>query len=369
MDFVFLGLDAQQWLNIGISLAIVLATVIFGRWVVRLILDRGFGRVARRTNTSLDDSLMDAVRVPLYMLAVVLALDIALDRLNFLPESWGDWMGDFFYVLYFVVGLIMAWRILVALFDWYGKEIAIKTETDLDEQLFPFIRRVALILLGSIALITLLGHFDVDISAMVATLGIGSLAIALAAQSALADTISGFLIMIDRPFRIGDRIQIMDLNTWGDVMDIGLRSSRIRTRDNRMVIVPNSLIGKSLVVNYSYPDDEYRLQVHIGVAYGTDLELARNTIIEAVKDVEGVLPDQKVEALFLEFGPSALTFRVRWWLDSYVDTRRMFDKVNTAIYNALNEAGIEMPNPQMDIHHKIDPRDQEQFSDVLRGGS
>jgi len=369
MDFVFLGLDAQQWLNIGISLAIVLVTLIFGRWLVRLILDRGIGKVVRKTNTSLDDALMDAVRAPLFMLAVVLAFDIAFDRLNFLPESWGKWLGDLFYILYFVVGLIIAWRVVINVFDWYGREIAVKTKTDLDEQLFPFFRRVALIILGSIALITLLGHFDVDISAMVATLGIGSLAIALAAQSALADTISGFLIMIDRPFRIGDRIQIMDLDTWGDVMDIGLRSSRIRTRDNRMVIVPNSLIGKSLVVNYSYPNDEYRLQVQIGVAYGTDIEIARNTIIEAVRDVEGVLPDRKVEALFLEFGASALNFRVRWWLDSYVDTRRMFDRVNTAVYNALNEAGIEMPFPQMDVHHKIDSGDAGRFSDVLRGGA
>jgi small-conductance mechanosensitive channel len=200
----------------------------------------------------------------------------------------------------------------------------------------PFFRRVALILLTAVGLITLLGHFNVDVSAMVTTLGIGSLAIALAAQAALADTISGFIIMIDQPFRIGDRIEILDLNTWGDVVDIGLRSSRIRTRDNRMVIVPNSLIGKSLVVNHSYPSTQYRIQVHIGVAYGSDIELVRETIIEAVRSVEGVLPDRPVEALFLEFGDSALIFRVRWWIESYVDTRRMYDRVNTAVYKALN---------------------------------
>lgn len=367
MDFIFLGLTDVQWLNIGISLVIVIATLLLGRWIIKLILDRGVGRIVRKTNTSLDDMLIDTFRAPLYMLGVVLAFDIALDRLNFLPETWGDWLGDLFYILYFVIGLLFAWRFVLNFFDWYGREIAVKTETDLDEQLFPFFRRVALIVLGSIAIITLLGHFDVDISAMVATLGIGSLAIALAAQSALADTISGFLIMIDRPFRIGDRIQIMDLDTWGDVLDIGLRSSRIRTRDNRMVIVPNSLIGKSLVVNYSYPNDQYRLQVHVGVAYGTDVELARKTMIEAVKNVEGVLPNRKVEALFLEFGASALIFRVRWWLDSYVDTRRMFDRVNTAVYNALNEVGIVIPNQQIDVHHKIDSGDVERISGVLRG--
>ena len=202
---------------------------------------------------------------------------------------------------------------------------------------------------------------------MVATLGIGSLAIALAAQATLSDTISGFVIMVDRPFRIGDRIEIQDLDTWGDVVDIGLRSTRIRTRDNRMVIVPNSVIGKSLIVNHSFPDTQYRIQIHVGVAYGTDIEEARKVLIEAVSKVEGVLSDHPVEALFLEFGDYALIFRVRWWLDSYVDTRRMFDSVNTAMYNALNEAGIEMPFPQRVVSHKVDPADKDGIIEVMQG--
>jgi small-conductance mechanosensitive channel len=231
----------------------------------------------------------------------------------------------------------------------------------------PFFRRIVLIILSIVILITLLGRFEVNVSALVTTLGIGSLAIALAAQAALEDTISGFLIMIDRPFRIGDRIEILDLDTWGDVIDIGLRSSRIRTRDNRTVIVPNSVIGKSLVVNHSYPEPVYRIQVHVGVAYGTDLELARQTMIEAVRGVEGVMPepDRPIEALFLEFGDSALIFRVRWWIESYVDTRRMFDKVNTAMYNALNQAGIEVPFPQRDVWHRVTPHDAAQIADLL----
>ena len=119
-----------------------------------------------------------------------------------------------------------------------------------------------------------------------------------------------------------------------------------------MVIVPNSVISKSLVVNHSYPNSLYRLQNNVGVAYGTDIEKVRQVIIEAVKTVEGVLTDHPVDALFLEFGDSALIFRVRWWLDSYVDTRRMFDHVNTAIYKALNEADIEIPFPQRVVTHK-----------------
>ena len=170
--------------------------------------------------------------------------------------------------------------------------------------------------------------------------------------------------MFDRPYRIGDRIEVQDLDTWGDVVDIGLRSTRIRTRDNRMVIIPNSVIGKSLIVNYSYPDTKYRIEIQIGIGYGSEIEHARKTLIEAVENVEGVLEDHPVEALFLEFGDSALIFRVRWWLDSYYDTRRMFDRVNTAMYDALRREGIDIPMPQREIHHrfnsKMDPIKVEQ---------
>jgi MscS family membrane protein len=364
---MFLGLTTSQWIDLGLSVLILIGATVIGRILIALVLDSGGRWLARRTRSSLDDAILGAIRPAIFLGIVVIALRIAIARLDFVPESWDGWLNSTFFVLYVVVGFILLWRLIFNLFAWYGKEMAARTETDLDEQLMPFFRRVALIILSIIFFIMLLGRFDVDVSAFVTTLGIGSLAIALAAQAALADTITGFVIMVDRPFRIGDRIEIQELDTWGDVVDIGLRSSRIRTLDNRMVIIPNSIIGKSLIVNHSYPDTQYRIQIHIGVGYGSDLELARQTMIEAVRGVEGVLPDRPVEALFLEFGDSALIFRVRWWLESYVDTRRMFDQVNTALYKALNKAGIEIPFPQRDVHHKIDAGDREHIASVLRG--
>lgn len=352
MDRIFWGLAGGQWVEIGISLLILIGVLLLGKWIISLILEKILVRITKQTKNNLDNQLLMAARMPLYLLAVVLALDTALNRLSFLPEDWNIWIQEGAFVSYFLVGFIFVWRLVTHIFIWLEDEVSLKTEATLDEQLFPFFQRIVLILLSSIGLITILSHFDVNITAMVTTLGIGSLAIALAAQSALEDTISGFLIMVDRPYRIGDRIELMDLNTWGDVVDIGLRSTRIRTRDNRMVVVPNSLIGKSLVVNYAYPNDQYRLEIHIGVAYGTDVEKAREVMINAVKGVEGVLQDRPVEALFLEFGDSSLTFRVRWWLESYVDTRRMFDRVNTALYKALNKEKIQLPFPQLDVHMK-----------------
>ncbi len=359
-------LTLEQWLNFGLAIVVFLGTAILGRWVIKTI----FGKVIRRftgfTKNTLDDAILDAITPPLYWLALIYAFQFALDRLGNIFEFLQFDLDQVYFVLFSLVGFVAVWRLIGNIANWYGKQLATTGESELGEQLLPFFRRVVLIILTLIVIIILLDYFNVEISGLVTTLGIGSLAIALAAQATLSDTINGFVIMIDRPFRIGDRIEIQDLDTWGDVVDIGLRSTRVRTRDNRMVIVPNSVIGKSLIVNYSYPDTQYRIQINVGVAYGTDIEKARNVIVETVSKVEGVLSDHPVEALFLEFGDSALIFRVRWWLESYVDTRRMFDRVNTAMYKALNEAGIEIPFPQRVVSHKIDPADKDGLIEVLQ---
>ncbi|MBW8010338.1 MAG: mechanosensitive ion channel [Chloroflexi bacterium] len=359
-------LNSEQWGEIGLSAGILVAVAILGRVIIAILINRIVKRIIGQTKTTFDDVILATVKPSLFRLILVFALRIALSRLDFISEAAGLAFDNLYFVLYLVIGFGFAWRLVGSLSDWYSTELAPKTDSNLDEQLMPFLRRVALIILSVLAGIILLGRFNIEVSGLVATLGISSLAIALAAQAALSDIISGFLIMIDRPFRIGDRVEILDLDTWGDVIDIGLRSARIRTRDNRMVIVPNSVIAKSLLVNYSYPDSQYRIQIELGIGYGTDLEEARRIIIKAVSNVEGVLTDRKVEALFLQFGDSALIFRVRWWLESYVDTRRMFDRVNSAIYNALNEAGIEIPFPTREIYHKIAPGDSEHIGELIR---
>jgi len=98
-------------------------------------------------------------------------------------------------------------------------------------------------------------------------------------------------------------------------VDIGLRTTRIRTHDNRLVVVPNSVIGANQVINYSYPDPQYRIEMHVGIAYRTDIETVRQFIVVTVRQVEGVLPDRPVDALYVEMSDSAMVFRVRWWIE------------------------------------------------------
>lgn len=344
-----LGLNASQWLNIGLSVLVLLLVPTVGRKIMSAWLGRIVHGIVGRTETTLDDALLPAARSPLYVLIVVATAHWALTRLTFIPPGTLPFWRQFFFLAYLLLTLVLSWRLVTSLFRWYSEQRTDRTDTKLAAQALPLLRRLILAILSGIALIILLGRFNIDVSALVATLGIGSLAIALAAQAALSDTISGILIMIDRPFRIQDRIEIRDLNTWGDVVDIGLRSTRIHTRDNRTVIVPNSVIEKSLIVNHSFPDTFYRIEMEVGVAYGTDLDIARETLIGAIRGVQGVLPDRPVDALFLNFGDSALIFRLRWWIETFTETRQMFDRVNSSVYNALRAAGILIPFPQREI--------------------
>jgi small-conductance mechanosensitive channel len=358
---MFLGLTQENWIELALTAgAIVLAWILI-RILSAFILKRILGSIVGRTQTDLDDILLDVASFPLQLLLFAVSLDLALGRLTFLPSQWQGSLSDIFFVVYVTVAFFFLWRLLSSLAEWYGKEAAHLTDTELDDQLLPFFRRIALLGLLALMLIILLGHFGVEVSGLVATLGVSSLVIGLAGQAALSDTISGFVLMIDRPFRIGDRIEILELDTWGDVVDIGLRSARIRTRDNRTVIVPNSILGKSLIVNHSFPDSHYRIEVHVGVAYGTDIEQARSTMIRAASSVEGVWTEKAVEALFLEMADSALIFRIRVWIESYVDTRRIVDRVNTAVYEALIVEGIELPFPTRTVYHQIGELSEEKI--------
>ncbi|MGD8623847.1 MAG: mechanosensitive ion channel family protein [Anaerolineae bacterium] len=361
----FLGLTPEQWQEVGIAAAIVAAGALVG-WLLRWLLDLFLTRYGDRTRSRFDDVVLHALRTPLAWLILVIAIQIALDRLTFLTGGWRQRREDLIFVLYVVIGYLFLHRLIGSLARWYAVEIATRTESSMDEHVVPFARRVVTILLAVIVVIITLSHFGVDVSALVTTLGIGSLAIALAAQATLADTIAGMAIIADRPFSVGDRIEILELDTWGDVTDIGLRSTRIRTRDNRMVIVPNSVIGQSLVVNHSVPSTVYRVETHVGVAYGIDIGHVRGIMIEAVRAQDWVMQDRLIEALFLEYGDSAMIFRVRCWIEDYVETRRIIDKLNSCLYEALTEAQIELPSPIRTLYHRVDAMDRDGLVAVLR---
>ena len=344
-------METINWNELGLALFFIVTAVCVTIFI-RVILEWITVRFVHQTKTQLDDLLIRGLALPLRLGILVWGFEAGFNQISSLTEQWGMEMSRIFFAAYVVTAYILLYRLIDAFTTWYGLEVAHRTATDLDARFLNLFRRIAFLIITVSLIIILLDKFGVQISGLVATLGIGSLAIALAAQATLGDMFAGFGIMVDQPFGIGDRIELREINTWGDVVDIGLRTTRILTRDNRMVSVPNSVIGKGLIVNYSYPDTKYRVETNVGVAYGTDVEFAREVMIAAIRKQDWVMQDERIEALFLAFGDSALEFKVRCWIEHYIETRRIVDKMNTALYYALNEAEISIPFPQRDVHIK-----------------
>ncbi|NJD60181.1 MAG: mechanosensitive ion channel family protein, partial [Anaerolineae bacterium] len=341
----FLGLLVEDWINLAISLFFVLLTLTLLARLFFLILYS----VAKRTGTKYDEQYLRSIKPYLSWLLVVVVLSIATIRLQFLSPALKQWLAQIYYGVIVALIVISLWK-LVDIFNlWYQEKVKDQNERGGKEAVVLLGERAVRTLLVLVGLIIILDHLGFNITALVTAIGIGGLAISLAAQDTIANMISGVIILIDQPFRTGDRIEIQELNTWGDVVSIGLRSTRIRTLDNRLVIVPNRGISNNQVVNYTYPDPRYRIETHVDVAYGSDLRTVREIIINSLKGVEGVLPDKPVDVLFMEMGDTAMILRVRWWIESYVDARRSTDRVNEHIYQALEQAGIDMPFPTMTV--------------------
>lgn len=340
------------WIGVGLA-SLILATALLLARFSRFLLDQIRLRVVRHTQTELDNVILKAADFPLRAALLVLGVQLSLYVLavyGLVPFHWRNSIDSFFVIVYIGLAYLLLFALTGGLIDWYGRHYVYITETTIDDQFLGFFRHLAYILLTIGVIIIVLSQLEIEISGLVATLGIGSLAIALAAQATLGDIIAGFMIVIDRPFRVGDRVEVQDIQTWGDVVEVGLRSTRILTRDNRLVSVPNSVIGKGLVINYSIPNSYFRVETHLGIAYGSDVEKARQTMIDAILAEPWVMAERPVEALFLEFGDSGLKFRVRCWIEHFVETRRIIDKMNSALYKALEREKISVPFPQRDLH-------------------
>ena len=156
-------------------------------------------------------------------------------------------------VLIIIIGFVLQ-RAIAGISIWYKENIASKTATSLDDQLIPIARRLLKVAVWVVALLIILPLYGINISALITTLGVGSLAIALAAQDTIANIISGFMIMVDRPFRIGDRVKIPS-GEIVDVLEVGVRRSKFLSQEKAIVIVPNLELSKSKIINYTYGEE------------------------------------------------------------------------------------------------------------------
>lgn len=309
-----------------------------------------------RTKTDLDDRIIKIVSRPVFVLVFTFGIVRSLQVFP-LPAWVFTTLETTWRVVLAGAIIYVAYRLWNAVVLAVGKRVSERTESELDDRLYPVFEKVGGVIILIIGLFYILSSFGINLTLFAAGGAIGGLVIAFAAQDTLANFFAGVFIMLDRPFRVGDRIELPGQETWGDVQQIGLRTTRILTRDNRMVIMPNNVIGSNPVVNHTFPDPTYRIQVDFNLPYGSDVEFVRKTLVESVQPVKGVLPDKPIEALLLAFTDQGQQWRLRWWISSYVDTRRMFDRVNSAVMHRMREENIRIAYTQItvwDAHQLLD---------------
>ncbi len=345
-------LSLDEWLSLALGLILTA--------VVAILASRPLYQILRWTSSRLelgiDEALLLQLRPLLSWWLAAVGFQVAVYWADLQNEAARELAFDLVRLLYLAVATLTVWQLVDLAIDLYARRIAAEGQTAAIERLRPVLRRWARILILLVSALIGLSIVQVGFSVPVLLVLLIALAIGLAARDTLADIIAGFSILLDEPFRIGDRIEVHGVDSWVTVISIGLRTSVLRTRHSVEIIMPNSAISRNQVINYSYPDHRYRMQTHVGIAFGTDMERARRVMIDAVRQAQFVLPDEPVEALYVEIGDSEMIFRVRWWIDFRRDWERAYDGVHTTLHTALAEAGIESPYPSQSL--KLDVDDQ-----------
>lgn len=351
---------ATRWLPTLGALLIASLAYFIGGWILR----RAQRRAATQTETDLDDELVRTIRHTFRFTVVAWALWRILGLwLPILgaetPEGdwvawdtqprdwvWGIWIGMVFFPLSRFVGHLMR--------TFESRVISRTSETALDETALPMINRFVRFIVVSLGILLAMTHLGLQIAPLLAGAGVAGLAVSLAAKDTLSNLIAGVLLIMDRPFQVGDRIELWnaprETGTWGDVIEIGLRATKIRNPDNLVVVVPNNEIMRRDIINYTMSGQDIRLRIPFSCGYESDIERAKVLLKEVARQVDGVKLDPAPIVIVRGFGPSEVNLQLRVWIMEARNRRRIADEITGRAVVAFAEAGVEIPYPKRELY-------------------
>ena len=336
--------------RLGLAFGFVLGGLV-ARRVALYILDRYAGRLARLSRTDLDDLFLEALQRPLGWAMLLLGIYMAVQSLS--PSATvRAWANSAFSVL---VGALLAWLMLRAvnvltllLHRW-----AEKTDSALDDQLVPLVGRAAKVVVGILAGLMILQNMGYSVSGLIAGLGVGGLAVALAAQKTLSDLFGSIMLLVDRPFTLGDWVKSPDGNIEGVVERIGFRSTRIRTFEKTLVSVPNSRLAEFIIDNMAQRPVR-RVWITVGLTYDTTAGQMREAVgaIQSLLRTHPEVDPAFFLVYFTDFGPHALDIMVYYFTNTTVwdDYLRIREDVNLKIMETLESMGLSIAFPTQTVH-------------------
>ncbi|HMB65787.1 MAG TPA: mechanosensitive ion channel domain-containing protein [Patescibacteria group bacterium] len=340
-SYVFLGNPIGSWL---------LALAVFvGSWIIlKLFYYLGIAKLkqfSQKTKNQIDDLVIDGIRAIRWPFYIIVSIYVAHFFLDISP-----WLNRVIFLVFLAGVVYYVIRFLERLVN-YGVQKLIEAKEGEGEGIIKLGGSVIRLLLWLGALLLILSNLGINVTSLIAGLGVGGIAVALALQSILGDLFSSLAILLDKPFKIGDFIVVGD--KMGNVEKVGIKTTRIRLLEGEELIVANSLLTNSHIRNYG-PMEQRRVTFQVGVVYGTPLEKLKKVPDIIRKSIESQEKTEVEFATFKEFGDSALIFDVAFYIHfpEYVDYMKTREQINLDIAEKFQKEGIDMAFPTTTVHLK-----------------
>lgn len=340
-QYAILQIDAVRFL------VIVLGSIAIAKLFL-LVFKNYLQRLTSQTETKLDDLILQIITRPLYLLIILGGFHLAFTTTKF-AQAYLEWISKVFFIIY---ALIIAWVTsrLIGLFvvNWLQVE-------EKFEKTPRLITRIINITIYLIVFLIILAYFKIPISPIVATLGVGGLAVGLALQSTLSNFFAGLHIISDKPIQLGDYIELEDGKIAGFVEDIGWRSIRLRTLANNLIVIPNSVLAESIIKNRSAPSEEQSAVVEGGVSYDSNLEEVERILIDIAKEAIKENPEQAIQDFepivrFYQFGDSNIDFKLIVRATSLGGRAFLMHELIKKIKERFDREGIEISWPVRKVY-------------------
>ncbi len=340
------GNTIENW---GVFIIIILGTILLTKFI-SVINKRFIKPYTLKTKNKLDDVIYDSVESPILFGIMLLGIWIALDRLIYADNLVKA--VDSAYKILIVLNITWLFsRLTNSLLEVYWVDNADKTNRAqrFSTRMMPVVRRTLLFIVWIVGIITALSNVGINISAILGTLGIGGIAFALAAQDTIKNVFGAFTILTDRPFNIGDVIKIDSYE--GTIIDVGIRSTKMRNYDKRIITFPNYRIADASIVNIS-AEPMRRVVIKIGLTYDTKPDAMLNAM-EMLKSIPGrieFVSPKDVVANFTEFADSALVITFIYFIEKKGNVGRVTSNVNMEILRLFNDAGLSFAFPSQTVY-------------------
>ena len=338
----------NSWMQAG---AVIVAALLVA-WIFDRVITAAIRQLVGRTPFKFDDVLIDYLHKPIYLTLILVGLALAVALLDLGEPVTGITFSILLTLGYLVWTLFLMRATGSLLRGIAGHPQRLKV---LNPQTLPLFQNLAMIAIVVVSVYIIFTAWNVDMTAWLASAGIVGIAVGFAAKDTLANLFSGVFIMADAPYKIGDYV-VLETGERGEITHIGIRSTRMLTRDDIEITVPNSVMGNTMIINESGgPYEKYRLRVPVGVAYGSDIDQVREVLMDIAMNDEDVCAEPEPRVRMRKFGASSLDFELLVWVDRPVLRGRVLDTLNCKIYKRFDEESIEIPYSKHDVYIKQMP--------------